>query len=115
MHQSGQEQYRPIDGIEYGKHDRNHNPARLVGHFGVVFVAPLEQRAHQDELADAEEDEEDADDHPDVEQRDVGDLWHVLADGAEHGGQREHRRHAHANPTCGDKLTIRDTFGQVKI
>ena len=106
-------------------------------------MAPFEQCAHQDELSYAEEDEEDADDHPDVEQRDVGDLagiasedlhlfpedqdqlvdldldnmifdlrsklvifqcsglGHVLADGAEHGGQREHRRHAHANPTCG--------------
>ena len=100
MHQSGQEQYRPIDSIEHGKHDGNHNPARLVGNFGTIAVAPFEQCAHQDELSYADEDEKDADDHPDVEQRDVRDLWHVLTDGAEHGGQRQHRRHAHAHPTC---------------
>ena len=47
---------------------------------------------------ESEENEDDANTHPDIESRDVADPGGVLPHGAEHGGQGEQGGHGHGHP-----------------
>ena len=87
----------PIDEVKDQEGDGHAQPAPLLHGVGRGLPVLPQQGVDDGELQDADEDEEDAHDHPDVQEGDVGDARHVLADGAEHGRQGEECRHAHAH------------------
>ena len=63
-----------------------------------------EQGGHHDKLQDAGENKHDTADHPNVQERDVGDFGHILSDGAKHSSECEQCRHSHANATWNDLI-----------
>ena len=88
-------------------HLANHFLATKKVHFFLLlrtslhppFVSHSQHPGDHSELQDTGEDKENAGDHPQVQEGDVGDPWYLLADGTKHGCQCQDGGHPHPNAT----------------